>query len=266
MFTREHLANLLSVSLIVYIVSNIGHELGGHASACVAVGAKLESIAATYVEWNADGVTPFAHGLVKAAGSTVNLVLFLIAQFALRIGSRSGTLGRYSLWLLSTVNSLQAAGYFLFSGLMNVGDWAGIADYSGQPIAVRAALTLIGAGLYLAFIRLSLLQLQEFVGVEGQRAKLSKILCLLPYFAGGLSYVVASLLSPVGVNVLLISAVAASFGGTSALAWMYHLAEKHRFQLAPTAMKSQALSIPWVSAATVLTLFFVIVLGRSISF
>ena len=266
MFSRGHLANLVAVSLCVYIVSNIGHEIGGHASACVAVGAKLKTISANYIECNADGVTPFAHGLEKAAGSTVNLVLFLLAQLSLRIGAQSGSLSRYSVWLMSSVNSLQAAGYLLFSGLMNVGDWAGIAEYAGQPIAVRAALTVIGAGLYLAFIRLSLRQLQEFVGLEGQRARLSKVLCLLPYLAGGLSYVLASLLSPIGVSVLFISAVAASFGGTSALAWMYDLPEKYKFPLAATAMKSQPFSLPWVSAATVLTVFFVVVLGRSISF
>lgn len=31
---------------------------------------------------------------------------------------------RYFLWLLMTINLLQAGGYILFSGLGNIGDWA----------------------------------------------------------------------------------------------------------------------------------------------
>lgn len=66
---------------------------------------------------------------------------------------------------------------------------------------------------------------------------------------------------------MLISAAAASFGGTSGLAWMAQLLrDERRF----AAHESEALGLPrstgWLAAGAVVALLFVFVLGPGIRF
>ena len=63
-------------------------------------------------------------------------------------------------------------------------------------------------------------ELEPFLGAGAEtRATRSRTLTLVPYLVGGTLFVVAGLLKPHCVSLVLISAAAASFGGTSLLAW-----------------------------------------------
>jgi hypothetical protein len=79
--------------------------------------------------------------------------------------------------------------------------------------------------------------------------------------------VLAGLPNPHGIWLVLISAVAAAFGGTSALAWMTQLLRNQR-RFPPSA--EVALSLPrswaWVVVGAVTVSVFIVVLGPSIRF
>ena len=66
---------------------------------------------------------------------------------------------------------------------------------------------------------------------------------------------------------MLISAAAASFGGTSALAWMAQLLRNEK-RFPPREREAPPLprSIPWLAAGAVVALLFVFVLGPGIRF
>lgn len=62
-----------------------------------------------------------------SGGTLVNLALGAAAFLSLASG-RGATSLRYFLWLVGTLNLLQGAGYWLFSGIGRVGDWARVIE------------------------------------------------------------------------------------------------------------------------------------------
>ena len=90
-------------------------------------------------------------------------------------------------------------------------------------------------------------------------------LTVIPYLAGGILYVAAGFLNPVGPRLVLISAAAASFGGTSGLAWMAQLLRnQHRFPPDDGAPLRIPRCGPWLAAGVAVALLFVGVLGPGI--
>ncbi|MEP7289347.1 MAG: hypothetical protein ABI947_26645 [Chloroflexota bacterium] len=128
---------------------------------------------------------------------------------------------RYFLWLSMTVNGLIFAGYLAIPTLFGYGDWFEFIQGLVPEGLWREAIIVIGVILYVgvAFLAVHELEfLQSRVGTE--RWRRAWILNLVPYLSGGVAYVLAGLFNPVGVKLILISAVAASFGGTSAFLWL----------------------------------------------
>lgn len=166
-----------------------------------------------------------------------------------------------------TINLLQGAGYLLFSGLANIGDWASVIQGAEPPGLWRVVLGLAGGVAYWETIQLSLRELVPFLGESQGRLRRARELTLLPYLAGGLIYVLAGLPNPEGLWLVLISAAAAAFGGTSALAWMTQLLrDERRFPSSAEAALSIPRSWAWVAVGALTTLVFVAVLGPSIRF
>jgi len=75
--------------------------------------------------------------------------------------------------------------------------------------------------------------------------------------------VVAGLLNPLGMKIVLISAAAASLGGTSLLAW-YPAIPRAPSSFATDAPLEITRGIPWIVAAVIVTAIFVLVLGPGI--
>jgi hypothetical protein len=161
------------------------------------------------------------------------------------------------------VNLLQGTGYWLFSGIGGIGDWATVAQTLPRPGLVRVPLAVVGALGYWAVVWLALQGLSTFVGGGPDRIARARRICLTSYLAGGALYVAAGLLNPVSPLLVLISAAAASLGGTSALAWMSEVMGAPAFARAgaPAAVPR---STAWMVAAGIVALVFVFVLGPGV--
>ena len=86
---------------------------------------------------------------------------------------------------------------------------------------------------------------------------------LLPYFVGAATLIVAGILNPLGMRIVLISAAAASLGGTSLLAW-YHTIPRPPSALTQEPPLGIGRDLKWIAAAVVVLAVFVFVLGPGI--
>jgi hypothetical protein len=87
-------------------------------------------------------------------------------------------------------------------------------------------------------------------------------LALTSYLAGGLVSVIIGAFNPQGIVIVLISAVAASLGGTSGLAWeMQFMNREKQSSQAPFQLERQW---AWIVAGVIIILLFGIILGPSI--
>jgi hypothetical protein len=162
------------------------------------------------------------------------------------------------------VNLLTAFGYLLYSGIGGIGDWARVIDGARPAIAFRLAMVAAGTWLYFVLApRLLMPPLDTFLGRDPEaRVARARRLSLVPYLAGGCTLIAAGLLNPLGMKIVLISAAAASFGGTSLLAW-YPATPR-----APLVTTGAPLALPrsaaWIVVAAIAMALFVLVLGRGI--
>ncbi len=254
-------ATLVAVALGVYALVNLAHEGLGHGGACLLLGGEPRTLNAVYFDCGEAGLSGAARRLLAAGGTLANLVLAACGALALRGAARGWW--RYALWLFTTLNLFQATGYWLFSGLGGVGDWAEVVAGLAPPPLARGGLALAGGLGYWASVRFSLKGLSAMLAPEPAGLARARRLTLLPYLAGGSLYVAAGVLNPLSPLLVLVSAAAASFGAASALAWMTELLrDTARF---PRGPRHQALprSLPALVAGVLAALVFV-ALGRGL--
>ena len=191
-----------------------------------------------------------------------------MAWAALRLMPAGWGRERFFAWLVLAVNLLQAFGYLLFSGIGGIGDWA-VVVHGFEPAALwRLGLIVSGAVLYFIVApRVIMPWLAPFLPAEPKERRARVLtLTLLPYLVGGATFVLAGVLNPLGWIYVLISAVAASFGGTSLLAWYPMLWAKRT----PGTSVEVPLGVPrspaWLVAAAIALVLFVGVLGPGVRF
>lgn len=267
--SRIDRATVVAIALLAYAFTNLTHEGAGHGGACALVGGEPVALNAIYFECEKAGLGPAADRWVASGGTLVNLAFGGAVVIAYRALGRaaSGKL-RYFLWILATLSFLQATGYWLFSGLGAIGDWAEVTRGLAPAWAYRLGLTVVGAAGYVLTIGVSVRALHALVGAAGdasERARVSRDLTLWPYLAGGAMYLAAGALNPLSPLLVLISAAAASLGGTSAMAWMASLLRSDkRFPPPETPALAMTRSWPWIVAGAIATLVFVAVFGRTV--
>lgn len=254
-----------AIAVVAYALAAVVHEGAGHGGACVAVGGTPEMLNAIFFRCDEAGLAPSAARWVAAAGGGANLVVAGLLFFPLRAMRRSPGAAHYFLWLFFTINVLTAFGYLCFSGVGGFGDWHVVTAGLEPPVLYRAALVVAGSLLYFVVApRLIMPDLNLYLGRDpAARPGRARRLAGLPYVVGGVTSVVASVFNPESALLVLLSAAAASFGGTSLLAWY----PPTKWAYAAGAPERPAIvprSVGWVAAGVVTLALFVGVLGPGI--
>jgi len=257
-----------ALAVVAYCIGNVVHEGLGHGGACVLVGGTPQELNAIFFECSIEGLRPATRRWLAAGGSIANLGVAVPAWIALQRLPRDTGRGRAFAWLLLSVNLLTPFGYLLFSGLGNIGDWAVVIEGLEPRVVWRGALAVAGAVLYfLVAPRVLMPPLEPFLGAGAERRQArARTLALLPYVVGGLTFVLAGLLNPHGLYLVLISAAAASFGGTSLLAWYPGLWARRPAVAPEIALLGVPRSRGWLVAAAIALVLFVGVLGPGVRF
>lgn len=259
--TQPDLLTIVAIAIAATVITDVIHEGLGHGGMCLATGGLPVAISTVHFECSAE---PW---LVAAGGTIANLIVGTIFWVVARAVTRSAS-GRYFFWLLMTFNLFDAGGYFLFSGIGNIGDWA-VVIAGWQPAwAWRLALIATGTVSYFfLFVPLCLRELRPFVGADAEiRVQRARRFTITPYLTCGILSCAAGVLNPVGPLLILISAAAASLGGKSGLAWMWTLLQGPRISSSELQMPEINRSWGWIFAGVILAAVFIAGLGPGIKF
>lgn len=257
--TRPDLLTIAALATVTAVITDFIHEGLGHGGMCAATGGQLLVLSTVHFECSVDT------RLVAVGGTLANLIFGITSWGAARAVRQSAP-WRYFLWLLMTFNLFDAGGYFLFSGIGNVGDWS-VAVAGWQPAwAWRVGLAALGIVTYFfLFVPLSLRELRPFLGKDTKiRVRRARQLTLVPYLTSGILSCAAGAFNPVGPLLILISAAAASFGGHSGLAWMWTLLKNPRILNSKFQMPEIGRSLAWIIIAVVLAIGFIAGLGPGV--
>ncbi|MGH9414183.1 MAG: hypothetical protein ACRD0Y_10655 [Terriglobales bacterium] len=252
------LPTVIAMAVLAGACATLLHEGLGHGGACVLSGG--HNLVISTVEESCT----LANHWIDAAGTLVNLAAGLIGWWWMHRIRRAARL-RYFVWLLTAFNLLTGAGYFLFSGVGGLGDWAAV--IAGQhPVWLwRTGLAVGGGVLYAAVLALLLHELIPFLPVDGMaRSQHARRLMLAPYFTYGVLSVVAGLFNPVGAVLIAESAAAAAFGGVSGLWWGMPYLRFPRYGRAGSKFVLDRRSRGWIIAGAVVAVVFIAVIGPGV--
>lgn len=258
------LLTVAAIAATAFVVTTFCHEALGHGGTCLAVGAHLRELGAYYADCDTHDGPPWKWQAVAAAGSTVNLILmavfYLLLKARLSSASPRGS-GSVFLWLMFALNGFTWAGYFLFSGVAGIGDWGtgrGAVLYDvPNALIFRAVMAVAGGGLYVLIGRAAGRMLGRVTGSQTSGRAVS----WMAYITGGLIAIPVGILNPMGLYVLLASAVASSWGGASGLMWCARLARDD--DGITFAMPRNWL---WIVAGVAIIAAYAVILGPSLKF
>ena len=209
-----------AIGVLAYFIADMSHEALGHGGACILLGARVEQLTSTFVQCTVeDG---WRGQVVTAAGSAFNILEGALALLVLQASREQlAPWTRYFWWLLGTINLLIAGGYMMVSPFAGFGDWFVFTNQTPNPLVWKIVMTIFGIALGLSAAMLSARAISPTLGIsKDERSARIKILTWAPYLGGCLVSTVSGMLNPLGWQMVLMSAIAASFFGTCWLVFM----------------------------------------------
>lgn len=260
--------DLLTVAAIVAAIGTLStqlHEFGGHGGACVALGNRLLTWGAFYVDCDTHAAPHWMAQAVAAAGSTANLIAALLAYLWFRVTPPAKPLTRFATWFAFALNGMVWAGYFAYSGVSGIGDWGADGVFSGVANwqLWRIGLALGGILLYWLWVRLWVGALGDMTGRDEAGRKQALRMSSIAYWTNGVIAMAIGVLNPIGIFILLASAAASSFGGASGFLWGPRYLRAGPAALQPLVL---ARSWAWIVFAVTLVVAVALILGPSIHF
>jgi hypothetical protein len=242
-------ATIISMAVIASAAATLLHEGLGHGVTAWLRGDIPTEITSNHL--SAVHEDPW----VDAAGTLVNLLVGAISLIFSKTAGSGANL-RYFWWILSALNLLPGAGYFMYSGIFGVGDWQAVIRDLPHQVWLRVAMTILGLVLYVYVVRLLAIAVKPFCPV----ASLYNDVGRLPYYAAGLFSCAAGALDPLGLKLFFVATVAAAFGGSSGLMWAD--------SFLPAKPDDEALAVKrqpaWWCAAVVLGVLYILFIGRGV--
>src|SRR5262245_39660166 len=168
---------LVAIAIVAYALANLIHEGLGHAGTCAAVGGRVTALSAVHAQCAAEDRGFLANALVMAAGTLANLLAGAAAWLLLRRQEARLISWRYFLWLFMTLNLLQGTGYWLFSGMANVGDWAQLVADLEPSWLYRVILAIVGGAGYWWWVVLGFSMLIQALGEQPDQFTRNVYMC-----------------------------------------------------------------------------------------
>jgi len=256
----------VAIAAVAFCLTTAIHE-GVHALACVGVGSELKELSAMHVSCESNAL--WQSKIVSGLAAIVNIILGVFLLLILRLSQQRSSGTQFFLWLFMLMNWLLGAGYWMFSGIANVGDWATVINGWEPSWLWRVMMAVVGTGFYIYFIWLSLHEFGKIVGGSDEKEQISRStkLGIISYITAVLVTIAAGLFNPYGMTGLpAVAALFLALGGMSPLLWMMQWFSAKSFtkvKKAPLAINRQWV---WVIIAVVVVFIDAVILGRTIYF
>ena len=142
---QHNKATIISMAVIASGIATLLHEGAGHGVIAWLRGDIPTELTSNHLS----SLRP--DRWVDAGGTLVNLVAGAVSLLiSRRAGNRANV--RYFFWILAALNLLPGAGYFLFSGILGLGDWYQVIAGLPHQAALRIGMTVFGAALYVTVL------------------------------------------------------------------------------------------------------------------
>ena len=218
---------VVAIAILVNFLGMLSHEVLGHGLAALLVGLHPSRVSSVDLVVSFRGAALWQMRVVSAAGCAANLALAGIALAVWRRAASWSPPTRFFCWLLATVSLLVPGGYLLFGAPIGFGDW-GDFERGLHPLwAWKIALTGLGLAISVAGLRWGAKHLRTLVPSGSQGRRSAWRLALWPYLTGGFVSMAAAAFNPTSPVLIVTSAAAASFGGTSWLLWIGSIVARH---------------------------------------
>jgi hypothetical protein len=267
-FTRKPVFDWLTAVAIAAIAISLTvafHE-GIHAITCVTVGGNLQEYSALYATCNSS--TVLQAKLVAGSAPTYNLIAGFLSWVVIRTSRRQSSETILFLWLFMLMNWFWGAGYFIFSGIANVGDWA-VAINGWEPSWLwRVLMTIVGTILYIFFIRIGLKEFGKIFGgnADEQIHRTNKFF-ILTYTTSFVVILIAGFFCPFGfVSPPVTAGLLAVAGALSPFLLMIRWFRTNHFVKLNNAPLEVHRKWRWITTAIIVVFIYVYVLGQTLYF
>ena len=235
------------------------------------LGSHPTAMGAFYVECDEAHLGDLGRRLVALAGPAMSLLLGAVAYAALMRVARNNRAGWLFTWLLGSLGLMSAAGYPLFSGVSGLGDLGTIADGAlggwTPQWPWRVGMTALGVIGYRAVLRVMWRAMAPQLGARDPAALKRQLrgVALPAYATGALVYLAIGLLNPLGLEMILLSVLPSSLGGSCGLLLFWQQARR-----APVLADGGGpglgfgRSMPWIGAAGLVVLAYAALFGPTL--
>lgn len=249
---------IVAISMIACVVQDVLHEGLGHGVTAWLSGAHRITMSTVALQSDIDT------RWISANGTLVNLVFAAIFWLVLRSARRVRPATRYFLVLAMAGNLFTGTGYFLFSGVMNFGDWAAVIHGWEPQWLWRIGLVVLGAASYYASMLVVGAHLQPFRELSRPWPRLQR-LCWTPYFTDGLLAGAAGLRNPLGLFYVLVSALPSTLGANAGLLSLPGMMLWRKPGQTAEPVQAIERSAAWIATGAAAAIVFVVVLGRGLT-
>lgn len=252
----DHGLTVASIALLAFLLTDTLQQALGHALPALLTISPFGVLTAT--GWS----SAYDNTLIDTGGCFVNFALALLALLAILIWKRSSPRPGLLLMLVCAFNLFAGSGYLIFAGVTGFGDWYSLLEGRAEWNLLRGLLLASGALLWIAslFILGSLLA-RRFGALRADRHRIVR-LAFVSWVAAVALAALSAAVNPIGIKSVLLSDFPATVLSQIGLLFL-PLCVPFALPSAP-APQAVARSWSWIAVAAILTLVFVVVLGRGI--
>ena len=254
---KDDRLTVIAISALACILQDVLHEGLGHGVTAWLSGSHRMTMSTVALQ------SDIGTRWISANGTLVNLLFAAIFWCLLLRPQRYQPAAHYFLVLAMAGNLFTGTGYFLFSGVFNIGDWAAVIRDLQPRWIWRAGLVVLGAASYYASMLVVAAKLKPFYGRDEGSRRL-RALSWTPYFTDGILAGLGALLNPLGWFGVLASALPSTLGANAGLlslpSMMRGWSRSEEEQVGPVQR-----GVAWIATAAVASLLFIFVLGRGLT-